>query len=226
MSILLKEINENIKLICKQIDFQKKRYYYIKKIDDNVLATLHFGYVRFAKKDHIYVDVTVGVSYKDIESLYIRLLEVEKNIFRSTIGTQIGYLMPENRYKEWDFVENSDNTHQYEDILKNIKEYGFPYQKRMSDFNNLLQAFEKREPGILNIARDKYLPIMYYLKGEKQKGVEFIKKAIERQQQPVSEEEKKLLKELAGPGGQVIIGSGIGKVDPAYLKFAENYKKL
>jgi hypothetical protein len=31
---------------------------------------------------------------------------------------------------------------------------------------------------------------------------------------------------LAGPDGQVIIGTGYGKVDPEYLKFVEKYKAL
>lgn len=223
---LKKEVEKGLADICSRIGFKKKQYYYVKSIDNNVIATLHFGMATRTDKGHIYVNVTIGVSHKNVEELYAKLTSNNNPLLQSTIGLQIGYLMPGNSFKEWDFAENGDNSYLYEDILKNIQIYGFAYQEKMKGFDNLLEAFEKRASGILNQAQDRYLPILYYLKGDKQKGLKAIEEAIERQGKPVSESEIERLKKLAGSGGQVIIGSGIGKVDPEYLKFAENYKAL
>lgn len=245
-----KEIEKGLVAICNRIGFKKKQYYFIKPIDNNVIATLGFGMILHKAKGHIFIDVTIGVSHKNVEQLYAKLVGIDKPLLQSTIGKQIGYLMPEKSYKEWDFIENADNTYVYEDLLKNIQTYGFAYQEKMKDFDNLFEAIEKREQGVLNQARDRYLPILYYLKGDKQKGLKSIEEAIERQGKPVSDAEIKkttsgetvilragnekigtqgfddLLKKLPSGGSIVIVGSGIGEVDPEYLKFAERYKAL
>ncbi|MDD4553606.1 MAG: hypothetical protein PHP04_05345 [Bacteroidales bacterium] len=222
----IKEIEKGLSTICNKIGFKKKQYYFIKSFNDNVIATLNFGIVSHKVKGHIFVDVGVGVAYNDIEKLYTELTNIDKSIFKHTISEQLGYLMPHKNYKEWDFVENADNSNTFEDLLNCIQTYGFEYFERMKDFNNLFEAFETRTPGLLNQARDRYLPILYSMKGEKRKGIQFIEEAVERQKKPVDDGKKEFLKKLAGSGGQVIIGNGVGKVDPEYLKFAENYKAM
>jgi len=219
-----KEIENNLVAICNRIGFKKKKYYFIKHINDDVIATLHFGIATHKEKGHIYVNVTVGVSHKKIENLYAQLTENRNLLLQSTIGSQIGYLMPENSFKEWNFAENADNSSVYEDILKNIQIYGFAYYDKMKDFDNLFEAIEKRVPGLLNQARDRYLPILYYLKGDKQKGLKVIDEAIERQNKPI--DESKALKFTGAEELLSIVGSGFGKVSPEYLKFAEKYKAL
>jgi len=221
-----KEVEKEISSICSRIAFRKKQYYFIKSINDNVLATIHFGMAVHMAKGHIFVNVTVGVSHKDVEELFAKLTERSNPLIQATIGSQIGYLMPEDSFKEWDFVENADNAHVLEDLLKHIQIYGLPYFEKMKDFDNLLEAMEKRVTGVLNPARDRYLPILYYLKGDKQRGLKAIDEAMERQRKPVSEAKMEELRRLAGPDGQIIIGSGIGKVTPEYLRFVENYKLL
>ena len=222
-----KEIEKGLTAISDRIGFKKKKYNFFKPINDNVFATLGFGMATHTEKGHIYVNVTIGVSHKNVEELRTKLTGYNSlEIMQPTIGRQIGYLMPENSFKEWDFAENMDNSHAYEDILKNIQTYGFAYHESMKDFDSLFEAIYQRVPGVLNQGRDRYLPIFYYLKGEKQKGLEAIEDAIERQKQPISEAEKERLKKLAGLGGQVIIGSGYGNVDPEYLKFVDKYITL
>lgn len=248
---LKKDVEKSLVVMCNRIGFKKKQYYFIKPIDNNVMATLHFGITTQSIKMHIYVNLTIGVSHRKIEELYAKLTGNDNGLIQSTIGLQIGYLMPGNSFKEWEFTENRDNAPIYEDMLKQIQMYGLPFQEKMKDFNNLFEAIDKREPGILNQARDRYLPILYYLKGDKQKGLETIEAAISRQQTPLTDKEIKktssgetvvlradsdkkvgaevmdnLLRNFPSGGSIVIIGSGIGKLDPEYLKFAERYRAL
>jgi hypothetical protein len=42
----------------------------------------------------------------------------------------------------------------------------------------------------------------------------------------IGEEMEKALKKLPSGGEMIIVGSGIGKIDPECLKFVENYKLL
>ncbi|MGH2645171.1 MAG: hypothetical protein ACRDE2_14555 [Chitinophagaceae bacterium] len=218
-----KEILKYLVETSQSIGFKKTKYFFIKGIDYEITATLHFGLAIQTLQRHIFVNVTIGVSHKRVEELYAKLTGNKNSILKPTIGSQLGYLMPANDFKEWDFVEKQDNNDVLNDLLYCIKTYGFPYQEKMSDFNTLFKAFEKREPGILHIARDRYLPILYYLKGEKQKGLKFIEEAIERQKRPFNEAD---ILNFNAAEQLTIVGSGIGKVDPEYLKFVEEYKKL
>lgn len=251
--IFKKEIDKGISEMCKAIGFKKKQYCFIKPIGANTTAVLNFGMVTHQLQGHIYINVSVGVSNKNVEALYVNLTQTDNRIFTTTIKLQIGYLTPEDSYKEWDFIEGADNTTVFEDILEHIQSYGFAYFEKMKDFDNLFKAFEVRSPGLLNISRDKRLPILYYIRGEKEKGIEFINEAIERMSRRPTDEEllagrdpqstiilragegpkltgdemEKMLKSLPSGGSLQIVGAGCnGEVDPEYLKFAERYKAL
>ncbi len=222
--VFRKELEREITTLCKEIGFKKKKYNFYKPINKSIYATLGFGMATFGDKGHIYVDVTVGLFFKEVEDVYMQITGYNRfEIMQPTIGMQLGYLMPEETFKQWDFVENADNTFLFEDLFMNIKTYGFPYQQMMSNFDRLFDAFEKRERGILNIGRDRYLPILYYLKGDKERGLKAVEEAIERQKQPMSEEEAKVLKSFSDKG-HIVIGSRERKVCPEYLKFVEKYK--
>lgn len=246
-----KEVETGLATISKKIGFKKKKYNYYKPINEQVYATLGFSMGTHTNKGHIYVNVTIGVSHKNVEELRAKITGYNSlDIMQPTIGIQIGYLMPVNSFKEWDFVEKEDNSSLYEDILKNIQTYGFVYQDKMKNIDNLFEAFDKNSLGVLTHARDRYLPILYYLKGNKPEGLRVIEESLERQLKFVTDEEIKktnsgesivirastdkvdsngfenMLKKIPSGGSIVIVGSGIGKVDPEYLKFVENYKEL
>jgi hypothetical protein len=224
---LKKEIEKAIDEHIKKMGFKKKKFMYYKQIKHNVFVTLYFSFLTKYSDGNIEVDVTVGVLNKTIEELKYKLTGLNNlDLMLPTISTQIGYLMPEKNYKKWNFIENMDNTIVLNDLFNSIQTYGYPYFEQYLDIKQIFDLIEKGGTGVLNHNRDRCLPILYYLKGEKQKGIEFIETAIERQNTPVSDEERAFLQKLAGKDGQVIIGSGVGKVDPEYLKFKENFKLL
>lgn len=244
-----KEIEEGLSEMCNAIGFKKKKNHYCKLIKDNVYATLGIGMSQRIR-GHVLVDVTIGVRYEDVEELRNKLTDCKSSKYiQPTIGTQLGYLMPDNDYREWVCIEGADNAPQLNDLSNSIVAYGYKYIDRMANFDNLFEAFAKREPGILIHARDEYLPMLYYLKNEKEKGLKFIEEAIERRSQPMDKEEKASLQKQVGPEGRIlmagedngsidwkqlekleriiIVGSGYnGVIDPLYLKFVENYKAL
>ncbi len=189
--------------MCNKVGFKKNQYLFIKPYAENVIAVLHFGIYTHQKPGHIFVDVSVGVSYKNVEELFCKLCGINNPVFDYTILSQIGYVMPENDYKAWDYVEGADNSGVFEDLFRHIKTYGFDYFESMKDFNILFQAFENRG-SVVNVSRDRRLPILYYLKGEKEKGLKFIEETIKKQRQSI----------------------GMGQLDSDYMEFAERYKDL
>jgi hypothetical protein len=243
-----KEVETNLRTICMQIGFKKKDYIFFKPINENAIAQLGFGFATHQYKGHILVNIFVRVFYKDVEELHSKLMEYSTN---GTTGMQIGYLMPENTFKEWDFVENSDNTFLYNDIKKTIEIYAFAYFEERKDVDVFFQLLKERNRHVLG-GIDVYLPILYYLKGDKQRGLKVIEEAIERMSKRPTDEEiraksgnpknmviirhddkrtaeeiKEIEKNLPSGGSIMFVGAGYdGVVDPSYLKFVENYIKL
>ncbi|KAF0203984.1 MAG: hypothetical protein FD170_673 [Bacteroidetes bacterium] len=227
MSQTLKlEIEKGISGLCKTIGFKRKKFNYFKAMNENVFATLGFGLSSHAALGHVYVNITVGVIHRNVEDIRTRLIGYNSlEIMQPTIGIQLGYLMPEKSFKEWDFTENN-RTPLFEDMLNSIQAYGFAYHEKMSDLNILFEAIENREHGVLNQARDMYLPILHFIRGDKQKGLTAIEEAIERQTNNNRIKEIERLKKNVESVELVVIGSGYGKVDPIYIEFAERYKAL
>lgn len=249
-----KDIEKELSIWCKKLGFRKKKYNYYKPLTDSIMATLGFGCTSFCKNEHNLVNVTIGVFYKEVDEVYSKLTGYSGySYMQPTIGSQLGYLMPINDFYEWEFIDDADNSKKISDIFDNIIKYGFPYQAKMSDFDNLFNAYYRKDSGVLNVARQEIMPILYYMKGEKEKGVEFIKETIaQRSVRPTDEEllagrapkstiilragegpkltgveMEKMLKSLPSGGSINIIGSGCnGHVDPLYLEFAKRYEQL
>ena len=79
---------------------------------------MSFSFLTKYSDGNIEVDVIVGVLNKTIEDLKFKLTGLNNfDLMLPTISTQIGYLMPEKNYKNWNFIENNDNTKVINDLL-------------------------------------------------------------------------------------------------------------
>lgn len=249
-----KDIDKELSIRCKELMFKKKKYNYYKPLTNNIMATLGFGCTSFGKNGHSHINITIGVFYNEVDEIYLKLTGYSGyNCMQPTIGCQLGYLMPINDFYEWEIIDGADNSKKFSDIFDNIVKYGFPYQTKMTDFDNLFNSYYNRDRGVLNVSREKIIPILYYIKGEKEKGIEFIKETIARRGiRPTDKEllagrdkaktiilrageEPKLtagnmdnmLRKLPSGGSIEIVGSGCnGVVDPLYLEFAKRYEQL
>lgn len=245
-----KSIERSISEGIKGLGFKKKKYFYYKLIRPNIYATI--GVSSFSAlhvKCRAY-SIQIGILYEDVEKIAYELTGInELAMMRPTMSMDIGYLMPENRFKEWEFSYEFSNEQEFSEMFKAIETYGNAYWEKYSNFDNFFHAFYIRERGIQNDTRDRYLPILYYIRGEKDKGLEVIEEAIARKQKKQTDEEirkesmnqdayiiragegephtmdewNKILKEQSHI---VIVGSGIGQVSQEYLDFKERYIQL
>ena len=243
--IIEKEIKERL----KKLGFKKNQYYFYKQWNENTYLTIGFGIVSFKLPGHSYVSPTIGICYIDVNRLYEKLSdrEVANNIY-PTVSEGLGYIMPENTFKEWDFVENQDNTSTYDDMFKAITTYGFAYIIQKDRHDRIVDFFKTREK-----AGHQILSISYFLNGEKEKGLQVFNDFLERMSHRPTDEEirrgkkpedviilragettpmtgnemEKMFNKLPSGGEMVIVGAGSnGQIDPEYLKFVEKYKLL
>lgn len=222
-----KEVNTNLKNICKGLGYKMSKYHFVLKINENVYHTIFFDTT--SHNGVVSVMPSVGICYKDIDKLTSFLFDNLKDSYISPIvWTLLGNLMPIPTYKTWYFYEGNDNESGYKEILFNIQTYGIPFQKNMEIYENLFDAiFNSRH----TTGREYYLPAMYYLEGKKQLGLKTIEETIERKLKPrmLTDDEYEssiaTAKELKMPTDSIsrIIK---GYVNPSYLKFLERYKML
>ncbi len=248
MKELKKEIRNRFAAFCKRNGYKKRGYEYCRVVENKVTFSIGLGMRAYNKK--YYVTATLGLTFTDIDDIFLKLVGYRA---QGHWGSQLGYLLPDPTYKEWEFSPLEDNEKVYEDLFSSIEQYGFPYLDYMNDEEQYFNRLVNREPFLL-MARDHFLPILYYLRGEKEKGMEVIQEVIQRQldERPtrnhvLSKEEegktivlyagidpdvsekkvRELLKTLPEDGKVVVVGpQNNGKVDPNYLKFAEAYAQL
>jgi hypothetical protein len=202
--------------------FVRKKYNFIKKISEDSIGTIGFGI--HSHLGTLFINPVIGVINNYVEELYSKLTGIDTvSIFFPTISTPIGYLMPENIFLEWEYSEQKDITYLNSTLISAIEKFGFPFMEKYKAQDELLTCF-KQNKFINNQSKDYRLPILYYIMGEKGKGLDVIKSSLERQKQLFNEES--ILKFTDLETDITIVGSGYGKADPEYLKFIENFKNL
>lgn len=182
MNELKKELTKQVSKMCKGLGFRKTKGAYFIPISDDIWGSLMFG--MYCKYGHVLVDVVVGIRVEKVEQLILDLTETrggynDKKFHKSTISSQIGYLMPEKDYKDWDFYAGNDNSILMEDLRITIQTYAFQYYKKYNTFNSIYNLFLMGK-GINISYREEYLPAFFYVNGEKEKGIQFIKETIEK----------------------------------------------
>ncbi|GAB1359546.1 hypothetical protein MASR1M31_13310 [Porphyromonadaceae bacterium] len=249
MKELKKEIQNRFAAFCKSHGYKKRGYGYFKVIENKVTFSIMIGIHSYNKK-YYNVDAMLGLVFSDIDDVFLKLVGYRA---QGHWGSPLYNLLPNPTYKMWKFYPSEDNEKEYEDFFFSIEEHGFPYIYYLSDEDRYFKRLVNRERWFL-INRDRFLPILYYLRGEKEKGMEVIQEEIQRQldERPTrnhilnKEEEGKtivlyagidpdvsekkvrqLLKTLPEDGKVVVVGpQNNGEVDPDYLKFAEAYAQL
>jgi hypothetical protein len=219
MSNFSKEIEKEISARMKMLSFKKQAYLYYKPWDDNAVLTVSFGIASFRRSGHRYVSPNIGIYYKDLGEIYNTLNEQKTKDISYVVGEGLGYLMPEKTFKEWDFVENQDNTDVYEDMFRAITTFGYQYIDEKNQYDRIMDFFKTREK-----AAGKYqiLSILYYLHGEKSKGETVIEEELIKEIERVKEYE--FPTQPSNPMSNVVFGKEV--TDAERAKFEKKYMTL
>lgn len=180
-----KQVNATLKEMCTSLGFvyRRRENMYIKQYSANVISTVSFMIASYQTKGHRLIAPLLGVIYEDVEKL---VREIAPSRFKevgyeNTISEHIGYVMPIHDWKEWDFVEPGTNSDILINDLKNsIKEYTDTFSKRYSNIQDAIALADRKSWNPCNYSLFKRLPIMYYILGYKQMGIDFINKTLSK----------------------------------------------
>ena len=203
----MKELRKKVMLLLEEklleFGFEKKMLNtFVRQLDDNRIQNIGFTFANCGQKYSFYLNPVIGVAYKNVNRLAAQLnnalpFKYPEYVY-ATISTPLGYLMPENTFKEWKFSNPDD-----EDNLV----YGLECDK-------------------FHIGEVKYdlLPIFYYLRGNNERALQCIENAIKILGQVHSQEDYEILERLAADNGELYVEDN--KSLNAYMIFVENFKRM
>lgn len=228
----MKELTKKVMLLLgeKLIEFGFKKKMlntFVRQLDDNRIQNIGFTFANCGQKYSFYLNPVIGVSYKNVNRLDAQLnnalpFKYPEYVY-ATISTPLGYLMPENTFREWKFSNQEDVEIEVDSMANAIIKYGLPYLNEFSDEDNLVYGLECDK---FHIGEEKYdlLPIFYYLRGNKERALQCIENAIEILSQVHSQEDYEILKRIAADNGELYVEDN--KSLNAYIVFADNFKRM
>lgn len=176
-----KHVNALLKEMCSSIGYIKKGELFIKEINSDTYSTVHFNLASYQIKGHVLVAPMIGLHYERVEQLLKDIANYSwLKRYNNTIYEHIGYIMPNDACVEWDFLEYETNPENTINSFKNaIQQFARVYYERFPNYESIISyILENRSWNPINYHCYARLPILYYLVGQKQKGIDFINKAL------------------------------------------------
>lgn len=168
-----KEFEKIIAEELKVLGFSKKKYFFVKQLDELTIGSIGFFISSYQTPGTIYVNPVVGIHNKKIEEIYCMLTGADTiKTCRGTISISIGYLIPPDyRYKEWRIFDNDNKNPTITDLIENITAFGIPFMKHYKAPGEMLKCLEERK---YIVDASYHLPIMYYVLGNKEQALNYI----------------------------------------------------
>lgn len=142
----------------------------------------------------------IGARNQEVEKM---LAEVRGEKFHSyippTVGTPIGYLMPENDYITWLFQEGDEkNREKVDDMVSAIMKYGKPFMEANVPLEALISSMIKGYG--YPFVHAYRLPIAYFILGDIMKAKKYLAKelkAIGDRKDPAAENYRKFARNFS-----------------------------
>ena len=238
-------VNKKLAAKSAELGFIKRKGLYVKPIIDNIYGILAYNPYVSSYTKQILSNTVIGIRIENVEELCYRLRYGEREKYLSfSIGENIGYLMPINKFYEWDFSDEKTIDSQVEKWGNAIKKYAFNYYEEMGSFEKIFDIF-CNDKHVTSSQKESYIPVFYYLMGEKEKGLKFIEETIEKYKHisqdhfvtVINMETKEVTKYDANSltdkqflgllkPGYTVQTSNTPRLEPYYPEFVERYRAL
>ena len=162
---LQKEIAERL----KEYGFKKKEIFLVKKISPIITWGLGISFSSF-NSPHRRVLIHLELENSEINKITTMMTGFYTKEFWFSANTMLhrpGHVLG------WEFRSDMDNSAMMDDMINAIVERGIPILERLSTLDGMISYFEETNEDFL------LLPKCYYLKGEKQKGIEMLERKLE-----------------------------------------------
>ncbi len=181
---IAKAVYGAIRPLLEDMGFKKRAgNVYTREVAPGVLGRVGFGQRTNRATGVVQFAPMVGVRYQVLEELYAELMERKFDRYGGrTIGTALGYVMPEHRYLEWAAVspDEKEAEHIAIGIVERIEYYGIPYMEKYKSLREGVSQMNPQYLGRGNPGGWEPLAIAYAMLGERDKSFEVIAHGLEK----------------------------------------------
>lgn len=228
---LMKEQKKKIQLLLEehfsQYGFKKKKLNnYIRIKDGNVIQDIGFTTTTHGERHVIYLNPVVGVIYKDVDEIMVQLREGTNSsleMYTPMISLPIGYLMPDNDFKEWKFTIDKDVNEDVDNMARAIINYGLPYLEELSNMDQVIHGLVASQYSYIGEAKDYILPVLYYLHGNSEQALKTVEESIKKRSKDINIDEYRVMQAIYGEDAIQIPSN---KALDFYMPFVEKFKQL
>lgn len=228
---LMKEQKKKIQLLLEehfsQYGFKKKKLNnYIRIKDGNVIQDIGFTTTTHGERHVIYLNPVVGVIYKDVDEIMVQLREGTNSsleMYTPMISLPIGYLMPDNDFKEWKFTIDKDVNEDIDNMARAIINYGLPYLEELSNMDQVIHGLVASQYSYIGEAKDYILPVLYYLHGNSEQALKTVEESIKKRSKDINIDEYRVMQAIYGEDAIQIPSN---KALDSYMPFVEKFKQL
>mgnify|MGYP003301298191 CR=1 FL=1 len=186
--IMPSSINKLTKTICENLDYHIRYGCYVHSISQDIYSTISFNIAHYGVIGHSYIAPRIGILHDRVETLLYKVSKMEcyRRPNFPTISEHVGYILPYDRWMEWDFIEGGNCfLSKAADMQNTIQQSAAIFNSKYSDLNDIITYVEGLSFGSSNQELLIRLPIMYYLVGKKDKGLLYIHSICEKYSQNV-----------------------------------------
>lgn len=164
--------------IIAQLGFKRHNHYFIKEYKDGVFGLIGISGSSCGDKNTLYCTLYVGMAQKDVSKMINDLVEYSRSfLFEGWQG--ISDIIPDGKYKdyEWKISSQADIDVLVQRVLQLATQIILPFFeenccKSMYRYNIMSGRFAD------NSQKDRIIPILYYLDGDKQRGINYVESRI------------------------------------------------
>lgn len=174
----MKELHKNIQLLIgnrlAEYGFKKKsRYVFVRKVNDSIVQRIGFNI-----RGHNHV-CNLGPALSVRFPKAAALLEKLAVYYISSVGLNVGHLMPEISFKEWRFALDQDIVSNVDNMAETIIQYGIPFLNEFSDETSLIEVLDKSLYRIGFSTKSYLIPVFHFFRGEKELALQSLEQFIE-----------------------------------------------
>ena len=203
MKELKKKVETAIAEKLAEDGFKRKREGdIIRVIDKKIAHSIGCAYSH-PKKGWLGYNFLIGVIYKNIDDVLVDFdVFCKRQPFsywkwcKFMVGKNIGYLTPDDRFKEWYFsLEEAEDIFnlKIDEIIDCIKSYALPYYEKMSIIiimlNNYENFLEELDTNAFWSIGYELIPMYYHAIGEDEYALKHMEESIKRFERRLTSEE-------------------------------------
>jgi hypothetical protein len=214
-------VEKQLKELAIELGYKKKGNIFYKPVSEDVSFCLSFGSSTRGMKGVRFISAHVGIMHYRINKLNQHLAG---DSYPFTVSFEVGYAMPEyNWWYEFEFVEGKDNTSALADIKDKVCTYGHSFFNNLITLDGLQDYYEfhcRMDTGF----KKYHLPIIYYMKGDKLRGLKYIEEEIAENRKLGLEDRVTVREEFTETSSTTTVQ--VYRYNKAYEEFAERYRQL